>query len=75
MDVTKAAGFFHFTLDSELEFPTWQAFIEDIKRMIPATERGYNPKTHEWTIAEDWWPTVTALRKKHFQDENQFELL
>ena len=76
MDIIKQPGFVRFTLsDEELTLPTWRAFIEDIKRMIPSEERSYNPRTYEWSVTEEWWPTVQELRKKHFTDENQIELL
>jgi hypothetical protein len=77
MDVTAAGGYHRFTLTHELELKRniWLGFIEEVKRMVPAEARSYDKETYEWTIEDTWWPTVRALKDKHFTDPNQLSLL
>lgn len=65
------SGFFTLRLDREMEYPAkyWMGFIEDIKEIVPASAREYDPKTQTWTITNGHYQTVIELRQKHFEKD------
>lgn len=78
MLIEHVAGYVNLTLDEKeltLNQNIWMGFIEDLKREVPREARNYDPETRIWNIDEIYYETVLALRKRHFSDPNQLDLL
>ena len=71
------SGFFTLRLTHETDYKSkyWMGFIDELKEIVPAKHREYDPKTQTWTIVDSHYQEVIELKQKHFEKDqiNMFE--
>ena len=52
-----------------IECPYSKAFVEGIKVVVPASDRGYDPTSKIWTITERFFPVIKIAADRLFPNQ------
>ena len=52
-----------------VEAPYHKAFVEGLKIVVPASDRGWNPESKIWTITERFFPAIKIAAERVFKGQ------
>jgi len=58
-------SYFYFELEARDMLSEWRGFLDAVKELVPSSDRGYDPSSYTWRIAEKYKQGVEILAKQY----------